>query len=270
MNKPYISSVLLALALLCAFPASAEAIRFGANESPPCWSASLPQSGMCGQIVQAISREMGLETRIEFFPLSRLIEDDTNNDLGNPAFFMINQDFAAIIPIVIYHVAYFYYDPDHKKKINLRNLNDLKGYRVGILKGTLIERDFLTKAGIVFEESYSQESLFKKLQLGRIDLCVETDLAGHEIIKKQFPQEAGNFGSIVIPRSASPIAMMLDKSQSNAKSLGRQYREGLKRIIKNGTYQKILDQHFGAGQTPSDWYDELRRYERLYDLDTGK
>lgn len=265
------SFVLLLSALaLCPLAARAETVLFGANESPPCWSARHRDNGMCGQIVQAISKEMGLATTIGFFPLSRLIEDDSNNDLGNPVFYMANQDFAAIIPIAIYHVAYFYYAPNHKQKIILRNLNDLKGYRIGVLKGTLAERESFSKAGITFEESYSQESLFKKLKLGRIDLCVELELTGREVIKRIFPEEAGNFKNIVIPNSASPVAMMIDKRYPNAKALGRQYREGLRRIIKNGTYQKILDGQYGAGNTPPDWFDELYRFERLYNFDAMK
>lgn len=270
LKKLYISFVALLLSALslCPLAARAEAIQFGANESPPCWSARLRDNGMCGEIVQAISKEMGLTTTIGVFPLNRLIEDDSNNDLGNPLFYMANQDFAAIIPIAIYHVAYFYYAPKHKRKIILRNLNNLKGYKIGVLKGALVEREPFTKAGITFEESYSQESMFKKLKLGRIDLCIELELTGREAIKKLFPAEADNFKSIVIPDSAHPVAMMIDKRYPNARALGRQYREGLRRIIKNGTYQKILDAQYGAGNTPPHWFEELRRFGRLYHFDT--
>lgn len=268
IKKSYLPRVALLLSALtlCPLAARAEAVKFGANESPPCWSAQHRYNGMCGQIVQAISEEMGLTTTIEFFPLSRLIGDDSNNDLGNPAFFMPNQDFAAIIPIAVTHAAYFYYAPNRKHKVVLRNLNDLKGYRIGVLKGALVEREPFSKAGITFEESYTQESLFNKLKLGRIDLCVELELTGRAVIKKLFPEEAGNFKNIVIPDSANPIAMMIDKRYPDAQALGRRYREGLRRIIKNGTYQKILDEQYGTGNTPPDWFKELRRFGRLYNF----
>lgn len=260
--------LLLTLALSCTFSSATEVVKFGVNESPPCWSVKLPHGGMCGQILQAISREIGLESRIDFYPLSRLIEDDGNNDVGNPPFYMRNQDFAAIVPIAIYYVSYFYYDPGHKKTISLHNVADLRGYRIGVLKGALTDRAFLTREGIKVEESYSHESLFKKLQLGRIDLCVETDMGGRDAIKKLFPKEVGNFVGVLIPKSASPIALMLDKHQPNAIALGKQYREGLRRIIKNGTYQKILDQYYGIAQIPPDLFDELRRFDRLYSFET--
>ena len=61
-----------------------------ANEAPPFWSSQMPYSGMAGEIVHAMAKSAGIPTKIIFKPLSRLIEDDTNNDLGNPAFFMVN------------------------------------------------------------------------------------------------------------------------------------------------------------------------------------
>ena len=203
----------------------------------------------------------------QVFALQRLIEDDTNNDLGNPQFYMANQDFAAIIPIAIYYVSYFYYRPNHTEEISIQHFEDIKGHTIGILKGTIADRTYFNQRNIVFEESYSQDSLFKKLKLGRIDLSVEIDLVGLTTIKRLFPEELDNFGSILFSKSATPIAILLSEDYPNAQEIAEKYREGLKRIIKNGTYQTILEKYYGEGGIPSNWFKELQRYKFFYDFE---
>jgi len=241
-------------------------VSLDANESPPYWSEAMPHQGMGGEIVHAISEEAGLVSHIHFEPLQRMIEDDGNNDLGNPDFYTHNQVFADIIPIAVYQAAFFSYVPDYPDKISIRRLADLKGYRIGILKGTLVDRAYFEKAGIVFEESYSQESLFKKLRLGRIDLCLEIDLVGHQIISRLFPEQVDDFASIHLPKSKAVIAILLASDYPQARAIGKKYREGLKRIIRNGKYRQILEKYYGKGKVPDDWLRDLQGFERLYDF----
>ncbi|MFC1673237.1 substrate-binding periplasmic protein [Pseudomonadota bacterium] len=243
-------------------------VTFGANESPPFWSSNMVKGGMCGAIVLSASREAGITTSIKFEPLPRLIQSDVGNDLGNPAFFMGDQDYSAIIPIAIYQSALFYYTPNHSEPIAFLGLDDLKKYRIGILKGTLLDRSFFRKHGITFAESYTQESLFRKLKLGRIDLVLEIDLVGHHMIDNLFPGEKDAFGYVVLPNSANPITMML--AEETPAVVARKYSDGLKRIIADGSYLKILEGFYGEGQVPEDWFKHLDRYARMYSFGGGE
>ena len=47
-----------------------------ANEAPPYWSKKMPYSGMAGEIIQAISKVQGIQTKIKFKPITRLIIDE--------------------------------------------------------------------------------------------------------------------------------------------------------------------------------------------------
>ena len=268
INKRVGLGVAVLLVWLTSAPlyAQDDTIILGANESPPFWSIKLPYDGMCGEIVHAISAEADLISYIRFMPLKRLIEDDSNNDLGNPQFYMTNQDFAAIVPIAIYNAAIFYFKPEHTEKITFKSMQDLKGYRIGILKGTLIDHSIFKKAGIAFEESYTQESLFKKLRLGRVDLVIEIDLLGRTMINELFPDDAGNFESIVIQGSAAPIAILMAEEYPDGKAIGDKYREALQRIIEGGKYNKILEKYYGKDGVPSDWFDNLKRFDRIYNF----
>jgi polar amino acid transport system substrate-binding protein len=249
---------------LCAMAAQSETVVLQANESLPYWSKKLPHNGLGGEIIEAMSNAVGLESRIDFMPLKRIIENSTNNDLGNPAFYMENQDFAAIIPIAISEVSLYYYDPTHQKSVPFKTIQDLKGYRIGALSGTIANRAAFEQLGIYIETSYTQESLFKKLHHGRLVLVLEIDLVGQQMIAKLFPDERENFMSIPVPHSISPIAIMLDKNYPNVESIAQRYRQGLAQIIKNGHYQEIINRYYNQQTTPSSWFKELNRFSRLY------
>lgn len=235
-----------------------------ANESLPYWSKTLPHNGLGGELVEAISRAGGVESTIEFVPLKRMIEDTTDNNLGNPVFYMDNQDFAAIIPIAITQVGLYYYNPLHDKQVTFNSLNDLKGFRVGALSGTVTDRAIFEQAGIIFETSYSQESLFKKLQHGRLDFVLELDLVGQQTIAEIFPAERKNFAVIALPKSVSPIAIMLDKNYPNVDNIAYRYRQGLAKIIKDGSYSEIINTYYYPQSPPELWLKELNHFSRLY------
>lgn len=244
--------------------ANADAVQLEANESAPYWSPSLPGGGLGSEIVQAISAAAGLETRIDFVPLSRMIKDRNNNDLGNPDFYMAEQEFAAIIPIAITQVSLFYYRPHFSAPPRISNFNDLTQYRVGILKGTLVDRRMFEDMGLHFESSYSQASLFKKLKLGRLDMVFEIDLVGQQMIAQWFPDQAADFARVPLPNSISPIAIMLDAELPDAASLAESYRKGLSAIIADGGYQRIVEKYYPDGRLPADWFSQLARFQALY------
>ena len=240
------------------------AVRFGVNESPPYWSTSLPHGGLCGEILHALSREINLESALDFKPIPRLMEDDSHNVTGNPMFYLANRDFGATVPIALSYSALFYYRPNQKQDITFTRLADLKGYRIGVLKGTIVDHSYFDKADIRFEESYSEQSLFKKLKLGRLDICICIDLVGHLTVREVFPEEASHFVAINLPRSVTPIAIMLAEKYPNAKELAAKYTRGLEVIIENGTYQAILEKYYGRGRIPTDWFSALARFADMY------
>ncbi|MDD5716717.1 MAG: transporter substrate-binding domain-containing protein [Sulfuricurvum sp.] len=240
-------------------------ITLQANESAPYWVEKDSCSGMGCEILKAISHEAGIDTTIEFRPLKRLIADTSNNDLGNPLFYMNNQSFAAVIPIAVTYTAFFSYLP-HTQECRLPQKECSKRH-IGALKGTISNPASLSGFG-EFEESYSHESLFKKLHKGRLDLVLELDLVGNRTIRSLFPNETDKFGIQVIPETVSPIAIMIDSSTPNALQIGRRYQEGLHRIIRNGTYQKILDKYYTALPVPSDWYNHLTQFEQIYSFES--
>jgi polar amino acid transport system substrate-binding protein len=243
-------------------------LHFISSETPPFWSRSLYLDGMCGEMLHEISKEIGVKAVIEYQPTARMIEGVGNNLLGNPDLFLSSHDFKVILPIAVSRLAIFYYKPNHKKGINYKRLEDLKGYTIGIMKGSLSNADisYFREYGIKFEESYSKRSLFKKLKLGRIDLCIVIELSGLLVINRYFPDEAYQFKRFKIQRSITPITVMIANNYPNGERLGKNIKRGLEMVINSGKYYKILEKYYGKENIPNDWYKHLVRYRKMYDL----
>ncbi|WP_341328198.1 transporter substrate-binding domain-containing protein [Methylotuvimicrobium sp. KM2] len=255
--------LLLSLWLGVAISQAAD-IVVDANESAPYWCRFSLEGGMGSELLQAMSTAAGLTTQIRFVPLSRMIEDRSNNDSGNPEFFMWQQEFAAIIPIAISEMSIFYYRPRHQKPLEVNDFKDLEPYKIGVLKGILIDRKALEQMGLTFESSYTHASLFKKLKVGRIDLVIEIDLVGRQMINQLYPDLADDFVRIPLSNTVSPIAIMIDANYPNADSIAERYREGLASIIANGEYQRIVERYYPDGKLPNGWLDNLSRFQQMY------
>ena len=242
-------------------------VIFGSSDTPPFWSETMPDDGFCGEIFHAISREINVKSVIEYHAVQRLIEITAKtpfNIAGNPALFAPKQEYVAIVPIAMFRVAFFYYSTTPEKKITYKSLTDLKEYTIGVRKGIITDRTHFDNAGIKFEESYSNESLYKKLKLGRLDLCLDIELAGLMATKKLFPGDLEHFRRIELPESVTPIAIMFHRDYPHGKELGSRYLNGLMTIIENGKYHQILEKYFGEGNIPEHWFSQLGKYINRY------
>lgn len=237
-------------------------IEFGSSETPPFYSPQLPNDGMAGEIVHALFNELHLQSLIRYFPLKRLYTDHQNNHLGDPENFA-GQEFTAIVPIAVYRPAFFYYRPRHPHGMRFRAPRDLKGYRIGVLRGTVESRDFFAANGISVTEVDSEQSLLHLLKEGRIDLCGMVRETGEYTARKLFPREAADFAPLEIPGAKGPIAVMISTRQPDGKKLGERVNEALGRLVKNGTYQRIVARYYG-GKIPADWFQDLERFKARY------
>jgi polar amino acid transport system substrate-binding protein len=238
-------------------------IEFGSSDTLPFFSPDLPEDGMAGEMLHAIFAEIGIKSRILYFPLKRLQRDLRGNHLGDPVNFT-GQQFSAVIPIALYRAAFFYYRPRHKEGIIYKNPEDLNGYTIGMIRGTLENKGYFEKKSIRIIEANNESSLFRQLKEGRIDLCGVIKEAGEFIVKKEYPDETDNFVPIEIPKSLGPVTVMIDRNYTHGRELGVRVEEGLKEIMENGKYLQILEKYYGKGNVPDDWFADLEKYRNRY------
>ncbi|MCK9394919.1 MAG: transporter substrate-binding domain-containing protein [Methylobacter sp.] len=240
-------------------------IIFQSTDTPPFWSALLPENGVGGSILQLVSTAADVQYSIEYLPVKRFRQNLATYIVGDPDI-LINQKRRAIFPIGLFHAAFFYYKPHHDV-IEFNGLRGMRGYTLGVLRGTLEDKDYFARNGIAVEESDSVESLLRKLKKGRIDFCVVVAGAGRYTIKQQFPEEQDNFVQVVIPNSVRPIAIMIDVTVPEGKAVAQRYRQVLDKTLRSRKYHDILENFYGKNNIPGDTFEQLKKFEQVYASD---
>ncbi len=258
----------IAALLLQATSAAADEVVFESTDTPPYWSASLQGGGVGGAMLQLLSRNAGIRYSLEYLPVKRYRNSVAPYIVGDPDI-LINQTPRAVFPIGLFRSAFFYYKPHHDV-IEFHSLADLKGHRLGVLRGTLEDSRYFETHGIGVEESDSAESLLRMLKRGRIDFCILVDGTGRYTIEKLFGAERDNFAYQTIPGSERPIALMVDLGTPDGRAVAGRYRQVLDSTLKSPEYRGILEDFYGRNKVPSDRAELLNRFVQYYKATWGK
>lgn len=254
--------LLLWLAIPGGVRAEADPVVFQSTETPPFWSASLPDDGLGGALLHLVSEAAGIPHTIEYLPVARFRSSLAPYIVGDPDILRYKEH-RAVFPLCIFRSAFFYYKPHHKV-LEFRGIESLKGHSMGMLRGTLEDKDYFIRHGVNIEESDSNESLLKMLHKGRIDVAIMVDIVGAYTIKQLFPSERGAFAQVVIPGSARPIAVMIDLSAPEGRAIAERYRQVIGKTLHSQKHREILERHLGAGNIPGDTFDLLDRFTEFY------
>ncbi|HCI53533.1 MAG TPA: hypothetical protein DE312_09515 [Gallionella sp.] len=253
---------------LWAMSSYAEPVVFQSTDTPPYWSAELPDNGVGGAVLKLVSEAAGISYTIDYLPVARYRRSDAPYIVGDPDI-LINQKPRAIFPIGVFRSAFFYYKPNHDV-IAYRSLRDLKGHSMGVLRGTLEDKSRFAKNGIKVEESDSVESLLRKLKRGRIDFCITVAGTGRYTIEQLFPDETDHFVLQMIPGLNRPIAIMIDVESQEGRALAQRYRQVLGKTLHSPKYDALLERFYGRDQIPVNHSEELDQFIRFYASSWGK
>ena len=234
------------------------------TDSPPIWSASLPKNGLGGEILNTLAQEAGLDIKINYLPLKRYEMLYEGNRVGNPMYF-IGQEFSAVIPLLVTEAGFCYYQPHHPDGKRLRNLTDLYGMTLGVIRGTVASKDEFASYGVKIEENTSLEALFNKLKQGRIDVALVINTTAYHYINRLFPNESANFQFNGLANGETPIAVMLDKNTPNVHAISAKLSQALQNIIADGRYYQILSGYqYSQATINTDWRNRIERLIEEY------
>lgn len=216
-------------------------------------------------MLKLLSVNAGVPYEIEYLPVKRFRNSEATYIVGDPDI-LINAKRRVILPIGVFRSAFFYYKPHHEV-VEFHGLKDLQGHTLGVLRGTLEDKEYFIRNSINVEESDSAESLLRKLKRGRIDFCILVGPAGQHLIKQLFPAEQAEFASIDIPGSVRPITLMIDASDPQGRLVAQRYRQVLEQTLNSPQYHAILENFYGKGNIPPDRGEQLKKFEQFYARD---
>jgi polar amino acid transport system substrate-binding protein len=132
----------------------------------------------------------------------------------------------------------------HKdSSISYKTLQDLKSYRIGIVRGYVNTAEFDAANYLTKEETNSEMLNLKKLLNKRVDLILIDKYVARFLIAKNFHNEQSEFVLIEPPLKIQPLYLMFSKKIKNHDLMCKDFNRGLQQISDDGTINKIMASH---------------------------
>jgi len=228
-----------ALATLSTFAFSADSLLVNVDEanSPFMYSKGGKPAGIYPALIDAAFKHMNVPVTIQTKPWKRAIQEIDEGLAGVGGIYKNPErekkyDYSDQI-FVEKLVVYF----NKAQVINYKAIGDLKGKKVGVLRGWSYGDDFdnARKANtLMAEEVASDDQNFQKLDQGRLDAVIAINETGIALMPKYT-----NVGFAATPLSQGPTYLTFAKSAKHTDIL-KQFDQAIKDMKKSGEFQKLV------------------------------
>lgn len=189
--------LLITLGLLPALAPAQTALRFAEESNWPPFTPAKDGAvteGLSYAMLSEIARRAGFTATLELYPQKRMEQMVRAGERDGITVISRNADresFLVFSEPLFAKQAYFY----HRKnfKFDWSSYADLKGLRIGVVRGHNLGDDFAAAAvkhGLVLDEASSVEANFRKLMAGRIDVLMANHWSAVSLLaQKEFRGE---------------------------------------------------------------------------------
>jgi len=131
------------------------------------------------------------------------------------------------------------------RDIHFSNIEDLRPYRIGHIKGSKVSKEFDEAEKEYLEMDYVKDAEYnmKKLLAGRIDLAVEKRERIEQLLKTDFRDYADRFEIITPPLQKNFFYNCISKKHKSSYQIISDFNRGLRMIQEDGTLNAILERH---------------------------
>ncbi|MEN9659055.1 MAG: hypothetical protein RL571_2520 [Pseudomonadota bacterium] len=241
----------IAFLLLIIFNISAQSaelhVRIASGEFQPYLSASLQDDGFISKIIRAAFKQENVSVSIAYYPWKRSYDMVKKGEADLTPYWVKTpereQQFILSDPIDIIQYGFFYLKD---KKITQLEFSNLNKYKVGVSLGYSYGVAFDTaraKQQFTCDEALSDEINIKKLIARRIDLFTADKVLGQHLISTTLlPKEADRITFFPKKFAEEPVYLLISKKIKNGAEITDKFNSGLKKIKKNGDYQRIMQE----------------------------
>lgn len=213
-------------------------------------------SGIFPDIVKAALHERQMDVKFEFLPWKSCENIVREGSVFATFPYIINVQRAKFFdfsdPVIYFFPKFFYKKENFPDGFIWKDLRSFRPYQIGGVLGYWYEISFKNEGLNVHYVTTDIQNIYK-LMRGRIDFTLIDELVGWRIIKKVYPKQKLAFAVSKRPESYSAFHLMVSRKYSNAKTLTKIFNKGLKKIKKNGTYQKIFRKYDVPMEYATSW-----------------
>lgn len=221
-------------------------VRLATGHWPPYFDESANNGGMLAELITKAYATQGLSTHFTFLPWSRALMLAKSDQFdGTAAWSCVEErsdDFLYSFGVLPYHYVFF-----HRRSLEFDwvSYEGLKEMSVGVTQDYSYNQMFenLADQGIVSTEmTASDETNFRKLLAGRIDLFPMDPLVGMSMIKQWIaPEEAEELTFYPKPFSRSYYHVLFSHTNPRGELLRQRLDKGLRILWSSGEFDAIVE-----------------------------
>lgn len=221
-----------------------ESIVLTTLEWEPYIGENLPGQGFVAEIVKEAFKRSGYDVKFQYYPWARTVQMSDSGEVDGyfPEYYAKERESVATFsePFDGGPVVFFKRKAD---KISFKTLNDLKPYKIGVVRDYVNEEKFDAAKYLQKEEVTDDLTNIKKLIAGRVDLFVADKFVGLYTAKKELAEKAALIEFMEPPLVTHKLYVCISKKAKNGTAKMDAFDKGLKQMKADGSYNKILEKY---------------------------
>lgn len=231
-------------------------IRISTIEYPPLFqSTHLPGKGygVASDLTVAAFNAVNAEVKFDYIPMIRSVSSVIARrhpaSLGSINWFIKDQKEHAVEVVNLFNISFklFYKKSRFPSGMSYQQLSELKPFSIGNVRGSSTT-PVVNRARLNIRWISALEQNFRMLNADRIDFAIGGETAGWTLIQTLFPGEESQFAVVDKAIHTVPIGLVFHKDEQ---VLIQKFRQGIHRIIKDGSYFRILERYYKKEQITS-------------------
>lgn len=221
-------------------------VTLATGEWPPYVSANMTGNGMSSEIVCAAFEEVGLKPILIFYPWKRALCTLKNGAVNASFLWVKRKDREEYVwfsdALHKRTLLFFYYKKNFPQGISYSSIEDLKRFKIGVIRGYATEKQFNNMGLKTIIVSNTLKGM-EMLRRGYIDILSESQAVGTYLIKENYPTHKDDFGTIQTPVEIETLHVIFPKKDPDSHNLMLEFNKGLKKLKENGKYDCILEKY---------------------------
>ena len=211
------------------------------NTWPPYVERNLPGNGLAMQLVSTALQRKGYQVSVDIVSWPRALEGIEVGLFDLVGAIWKTPERGKIVlfsePYLLNQIKFI------KKKslhLNYQNLDDLKGYLIGVVKNYAYDEQFVnSKKLIKLPQNHIIQNL-QKLANGDIDLTLGDERAIRYEINQYMPRRIEEFDFLVKPLSSRGLRIGVSKQNPNAEKIIADFNQAIKEMRVDGSLVAII------------------------------
>lgn len=224
--------------------AEAKELKLAAPEWEPYTGEHLQQSGVAAEIAATAFKRSGYTVEYHFMPWVRVQRDVARGKYDAACFGYFSEErertFLLSEPIMSSVLGFFALK---SSDIRFDDLHDLKGRKIGVVRGYINSAQFDAATYLDKDEAQSDVVNFKKLIAGRVEMIVCDKLVGLSIIHDSFAGHKDDIVFLEPSLQSQALHLMLSRKIPEGQKIVDDFNAGLSQMRHDGTISQIIARH---------------------------